>query len=80
MIVIYTQDKTYIRKDANSAKSLLISVYGDKLGEEAYNTMRTAREGASFRKNGGPLLRVVNQQQAAKIRDKETSIGLLQDN
>ncbi len=77
MIVIYTQDETFIRKDADAAKGVLISAYGEKLGEEAYSTVKNAREGASYRKNGGPLVRVVTKEQAAEIREKETAIGMM---
>ena len=77
MIVIYTQDETFIRKDADAAKGVLTSVYGEKLGAEAYVTMKNAREGASYRKNGGPLVRVVSKEQAEDIRAKETAIGMM---
>lgn len=72
MIVIYTQDETIIRKDADAAKKDLIDLYGAKLGEEAYAAVKDARVGASYRKNGGPLVRVVTKEQAAEIREKET--------
>lgn len=36
MIVIYTQDATYIKENADAAKDILCSVYGEKLGKEAY--------------------------------------------
>lgn len=73
MIVIYTQDKTFIRNDADNAKNVLLSVYGD----EAYDTVKNAREGASYQKNGGPLVRVVSKEKAAEIREKETAIGMM---
>ena len=47
MIIIYTQDETYIRNDADSAKSVLYSVYGDKLGSEAYAAVKDARNGTT---------------------------------
>ena len=75
MIVIYTQDKTFIRNDADTARVVLLSVYGEKLGAEAYDTVKNAREGASYRKHGGPLVRVVSKERAAEIREKETAIG-----
>ena len=78
MIVIYTQDETFIRKDADAAKGVLTSVYGEKLGAEAYSTAKNAREGALFRKNGGPLVRVVTKDQVAEIREKEMAIGMMQ--
>lgn len=77
MIVIYTQDKTFIRKDADAAKDVLMSVYGEKLGADAYSAVKDAQEGASYRKNGGPLVQVVTKEQAAVIREKETAIGMM---
>ena len=77
MIVIYTQDETIIRNDADAAKKDLFSVYGEKLGTEAYAAVKNAREGASYRKNGGPLVRVVSREKAEWIREKETAIGLM---
>ncbi len=73
MIVIYTQDNTIIRKDADAAKADLIHLYGDKLGAEAFKAMRGAREGASFRRYGGPLVQVVSDEKAEWIREKEKS-------
>lgn len=78
MIIIYTQDETFIRKDADAAKGVLTSVYGEKLGAEAYTAVKNAREGASFRKNGGPLVRVVSKEEATEIREKEIAIGMMQ--
>ena len=77
MIVIYTQEKTYIRNDGAIARSTLRDVYGDKLGEEAYRTVNKAHVGTAFRKNGGPLVRVVSKEDAAKIREKEDAIGMM---
>ncbi len=77
MIVIYTQDETFIRKDAAAAKSILSSVYGEKLGAEAYMTIKNAREGTSFQKFGGPLIRVVTKEEATVISEKEKAIGML---
>ena len=77
MIVIYTQDETFIRKDADSAKSELITVYGKKLGEEAYVAVKNGRIGASYRKNGGPLVRVIAEKQAGEIREKEIAAGMM---
>ncbi len=74
MIVIYTQDATYIRDDADAAKSVLVSVYGEKLGGEAYVAVKDAQVGASYRKYGGPLIRVVTEEQVEKIRKKEATI------
>ncbi len=77
MIVIYTQDETFIRNDADTAKNVLFSVYGDKLGAEAYAAVKNARNGVSYRKNGGPLVKVVSKEQAAVIREKETAAGMM---
>lgn len=74
MIVIYTQDETFIRKDADAAKSILSSVYGEKLGAEAYMTIKNAREGTSFQKFGRSLIRVVTKEGATVIRQKEKAI------
>ncbi len=77
MIVIYTQDETFIREDADAAKGILTSVYGERIGAEAYSAVKDAREGSTYRKNGGPLVQVVSKEQAATIRDKETAIGMM---
>ena len=77
MIVIYTQDETFIKNDADSAKSLLFAVYGEKLGAEAFAAVHNGRTGASYRKNGGPLVMVVTREQAEEIRKKETAIGMM---
>lgn len=77
MVVIYTQDNTIIKNNADDAKETLLSVYGEKLGQEAYVTVRDGRIGASYRKNGGPLVQVVDKEKAAWIREKEETIGML---
>lgn len=77
MIIIYTQEKTLIRNDADADRSVLLDVYGDKLGEEAYAAVKHNRTGASYRKNGGPLVRVVTEAQATEIREKEITIGMM---
>ena len=79
MIIIYTQDETYIRNDADSAKRVLYSVYEEKLGAEAYTAVKNARNGTTYRKNGGPLIRVVTKEEAVKIREKESSIGMIKN-
>lgn len=80
MIVIYTQDNTIIRKDADAAKADLVSLYGEKLGAEAYESVKDGRVGKSFRKYGGPLVQVVTKEKAAEICEKETIIGMLERN
>ena len=77
MIVIYTQDETFIREDADSAKSIFNTLYGEKLGREAYWTVDKAPAGTVYRKNGGPLVQVVTKENAEKIRQKEIAIGML---
>lgn len=71
MIVIYTQDETYIRNDADTAKRILLSVYGEKLGQEAYDKVKNAREGTVYRAHGGPRVEVVSKDKAQWIRSKE---------
>ena len=77
MVVIYTQDETYIRSNADEAKSLLASVYGEKLGTEAYEAVKNGRDGVSYRKNGGPLVQVVTDKKAEEIQMKEFAIGMI---
>jgi len=77
MIVIYAQDTTIIRDDADAAKGDLISLYGGKFGNEAYASVKNGRIGTSFRKYGGPLVLVVTREQATEIHKKEKSIGMI---
>lgn len=70
MIVIYTQDATYIKPTADAALSILNSIYGPKLAQEAYNTIRNARVGTTYRKYGGPRIEVVSRERAEWIREK----------
>ena len=77
MIVIYTQDETYIRNDADSAKDVLNTVYGEKLGLEAYTAVKDAQNGMTYRKNGGPLIKVVTKEEVIEILEKETAIGMM---
>ena len=77
MIVIYTQDKTYIHEDADSAKKDMLSLYGEKLGLEAYRAVKDRPAGASYRKHGGPLITVVDREKAGWIKSKEAGIGML---
>ena len=76
MIVIYTQENTIIRENADAARGDLISLYGEKLGAEAYAAVRNGRNGATYRKYGGPLVKVVSKEDAKSIRDKEKSNGI----
>lgn len=77
MIVIYTQDKTYIKRDAEDARTVLNEVYGNKLGIEAYNAIKDGRDGTAYRKNGGPLIQVVSREKADQIREKEIVIEMM---
>ena len=77
MIVIYTQDNTIIREDADAAQGDLISLYGEKLGAEAYAAVKNARIGVAYRKYGGPLVKVVSKEDAEIIRTKEKEIGMI---
>ena len=71
MIVIYTQDNTIIRENADAAREDLISLYGEMLGAEAYEAVKKGRIGATYRKYGGPLVKVVDKTKAEYIRQKE---------
>ena len=77
MIVIYTQDETIIKDNADAAKRDLLSVYGEKLGEEAYKAVKNGRIGAAYRKYGGPLVCVVSPADIERVRTMETKIGML---
>lgn len=77
MIVVYTQDETFIRENADMAKGILETVYGEKLGREAYRTVDKAPAGTVYRKNGGPLVQVVTREKGAEIREKEIVIGMM---
>ena len=75
MIVIYTQNNTIIRDNADAARGDLISLYGEKLGTEAYAAVKNERIGAAYRKYGGPLVKVVGTDDAEVIKEKEEKIG-----
>ena len=77
MIVIYTQDNTIIRENADDARGDLISLYGEKLGAEAYAAVRNGRSGATYRKYGGPLVKVVSREDAEVIKTKEIAVGMM---
>lgn len=77
MIIIYTQDETFIRENADAAKDVLCSVYGEKLGLEAYKAINYAHPGATYRKHSGPLVQVIDKEKAAVIKEKETAIGMM---
>ena len=79
MIVIYTQDNTIIRENADAARGELISLYGEKLGAEAYAAVRNGRNGAAYRKYGGPLVKVVSKEDAAVIHSKEIKVGMIEE-
>ena len=77
MIVIYTQDNTIIRENADAAKGDLVSLYGEKLGAEAYAAVKDGRVGSTYRKHGGPLVKVVSKENAESIRIKEEAVGMI---
>ena len=77
MIIIYTQDETYIKPSADAAFPILTALYGPKLAQEAYNTVRNAREGKIYRKYGGPRVEVVSEERAEWIREKEMAVGMM---
>lgn len=59
------------------AKNDLISLYGKKLGTEAHQAIKSERIGASFRKYGGPLIRVISEADAEIILEKERSVEMM---
>lgn len=77
MVVIYTQDNTFIKKDADEAREDLLTLYGPKLGAEAYKAVKDAPVGTSYRMHGGPLVRVVDESMGAFIHEKEAKIGMM---
>ena len=77
MIVIYTQDNTIIRKDADAAREDLVSIYGEKLGAEAYKAVKNGQSGSAYRKYGGPLVKVVDKKDAEVIREMEIKGGMI---
>lgn len=77
MVVIYDLEKTYIISDLKELKSNLIEVYGDKFGKEAFEKVKKAPVNTTYRANGGPLIKVVTDEQAEKIREKEIKIGMI---
>ena len=77
MIVIYTQDRTSIYEDIKAAETDIIGLYGAKFGTEACRILRDGRPGASFRRHGGPLIRIVSREEAEWVREKEKKAGML---
>lgn len=77
MIVIYTQDNTIIRNDVDSAREDLIYLYGEKLGNEAYTVVKNGRIGTSYRKYGGPLVKVITKEEAEFVETKEQLVNSL---
>ena len=55
----------------------MISLYGKKLGTEAHQAIKSERIGASFRKYGGPLIRVISEADAEIILEKERSVEMM---
>ena len=77
MVVVYTQEETIIKESADAVKNDLIRLYGEKLGIEAYAAVKNGRNGTTYRKYGGPLIKVVTKEQALVINEKETAIGMM---
>ena len=75
MIVIYTQDNTIIRDEADTAREDLINLHGEKLGKEVYAAVKNGRAGTTYWKNGGPLVKAVNREDAEIIRVKEDRVS-----
>ena len=74
MIVVYMPDETRMYENAEEARIPLLEIYGSKLGKSAYDTVL---QGKNFRENGGPLVKIVNQEEAKLVREKEVSIGMM---
>lgn len=77
MVAIFTGDATYIKSDIDEAFDTFVEVYGSKLADEAYNKLKNAPLGFSYRKNGGPLIKIISKEDANIIKDKERSLGRL---
>lgn len=77
MVVIYTMDSTYIRNDIDDAKSIISSLYGEKLGREAYDVLKNAPVNTIFQKHGGPRIQLVTKERARWIEEKEKQIGFM---
>lgn len=71
MIIIYTQDKTFIRDDADAARSVLLAAYGEKLGEDAYAIVKNSRTGVTCHRPY--ILRICPTEE----EDFNRSLGLL---
>lgn len=79
MVVIYTQDFCCIKNSIKDAKSIIYELYGEELGAEAFASLKSERIGSSYRKSGGPLIKIVSKEEAGKIKTKETEIGMLRE-
>lgn len=77
MIIIYDQEHTYIEKSLSDAEKIIVDLYGNTIGNEAVEYLKAAPVGASWRKNGGPLVKVVSNTDAKIIEQKEKSIGMI---
>jgi hypothetical protein len=75
VIAIFSQDGTWVHNDAEEAKARLLEIYGEKLGQMAYDSVKRAPVGTAFRRNGGPLVQVVDKEKAAWIREKEAALA-----
>lgn len=75
MIAIFSQDGTRDHNNAEEAKARLLEIYGEKLGQMAYDSVKRAPVGTAFRRNDGPLVQVVDKEKAAWIREKEAALA-----
>ena len=75
MIAIFSQDGTWIHNNADEARARLLEIYGEKSGQRAYDAVKGAPVGTAFRRNGGPLVQVVDKEKAAWIREKEAALA-----
>ena len=71
MIIIYDMDETYFSRNADEVKPLLLELYGNKFGEEAYDFLKKAPVGSSYRRYGGPLVKVVEKDEWFRAQELE---------
>lgn len=76
MIIIYDMENTYFSKSSDEAKLLLLELYGNKLGEEAYAFLKKAPVGSSYRRHGGPLVKIVGEEEWLKALELEKERNL----
>lgn len=72
MIVIYTQDKTLTRKNADDAKDIFVFRLWGETWKRGISNSKQSPVGTAYRKNGGPLVQVVTKEKAEWIERKES--------